>query len=221
MQTELNLSLVISNVFILPIVVLLITRRDFVDAYFFTCLTIFSTTYHLCADMNKCICDLYVLNYIDVLFATTVVAYIGVFSIESFRYRPNYRYLRRQIKTLYMLFIFTVNGIWIALNDLEVTSSHKVFIAFYIWLILVISLYLNVEWNISFKNRSNLSYRSPIHISYPLFITGIVISTIGYILFELASIGGRNNIYWIIHSLWHILSSLGLFTTIYSITDKY
>ena len=205
-----NGLLVISNLSLLPLIIILIYREDFVDAFFFITLMVASICYHLCLDMGICFFQINILRFVDVLFATSVVIYLILFYVDCLQCLRNKPSLKRQTKTIIMLGIFLMNGLFLGSNQGSSTIVQKLFIALYFFSIFfIISIIELKEKKIFFKKW----YK----VNYYLLTLSIFIGILGYTVFEISGYYGRNYFYWITHSIWHFMSAIALFLITFSI----
>lgn len=227
-----NSLLILSNLAILPIIVKLLQIGDLIDAFLFTLQIISSMFYHSCKDLGACIIHPNILSFFDVLLASSLIISLSLqyatcihSSVSNFsfwKYRKcceksdsifkwnenvSSSDINRQIKTIITLFLISINAIWLAINKgsndyISASANQKVFTLVYSISVVVYALYKHI----------NSPYK--IRINKKLLVIGIVVGIIGYILFEIAGIDIVYNYYYITHSLWHILSSFGIYLLI-------
>lgn len=221
----LNPLLVLTNLFVLPSIIKLIEIGDFVDSFLFLILMITSMFYHGCKDMGVCFLDLKILSFLDVMLASSLVIclslqYAASISSLAFNILPIYKTkhhhnnrpeernkksrithhdTNRQLKTIITLLLLIINGIWIAVNDFTASLYQKIFTLIYCFSVIIRSLIYHLDSN------------EMIWLNGKLLLTGVLITTVGYILFEIASIDMWVSYYFLSHSLWHVLSSIGLY----------
>jgi len=210
-----NTLLVITNLSVIPTIIKFVQIGDIVDAFLFFVLMIVSMFYHGCKDLNACITNIKILSFMDVLLASSLgiclslqyassihkISFIDI--SRMYRIRENKDFdINRQLKTVLTLLLLIINGIWLSLNDGNSSVTQKIFTLVYCLFMIIYALMIHLQ------------SKDGILINTNRLIMGVIISVAGYILFEIAGIDKFGPYYYISHSLWHVLSSIGLYILI-------
>lgn len=200
--------LILSNLALIPVIVSLFLMNDIIDSFLFLVLMISSMLYHACVDMDVCIIHKEILIFLDLTLAGSIITCLSLIYASnidhSFYMKRLYKYDSKkfidcQIKIIFIIIIISINGIWITYNNLTSTLPQRIFTVLYSLSIIMFSLY------------RNLYRRGQIIILKKKAFIGIVLGVIGYMTFELGHIECISHYYWLVHSMWHIFSSLSVY----------
>lgn len=201
-----NIWLHLSSIPFLLTGILLIDTHLIVEGLTFINIFLWSLLYHICWNSYSCILNKNLLQFMDIYSAYIVALYQIVFYIDI---RP------RKYKSI-CHFIVSIVIIAIIYNDLFNNYIKYAIIALYICVIgLYYTIYIckylidtywknysqNVLYKLIFANRKN-----------EFFFLDLIFVFWGLICFGSAIICGfymNDNLYWILHSLWHIFLDLG------------
>ena len=203
-----NVLLVLSNIAIIPSIVKLIEIGDFIDGFLFSTLMIASMFYHGCEHMGACIIDVKILTFIDVVLASSLIVCLSL-QYACLIHKLPHGSFTRQLKTILTLLLILINSVWFSINGQVSSCNQRVFTGCYCLFIVMYGLTKRY-----IKSDVNSSLIVGDHVNKSRLFVGLFISIIGFILFGVSQLEifiGSIWVYSTTHTLWHLLSSVGVY----------
>ncbi len=230
-----DLLLVFSNSALIPAIYMTYKRGEYIEMFILTMLTILSVMYHTCFSANVCFIDPTIWLFMDSLFASSLLTVLSVL------YACFIHVIDMQLRVVFIMVAFLINGIFLAINDADVTVLQEVVILLYCGGIIVFSFmrlsfhykdsrYLNRLMRKYKKKGKNTvlivernvydCYRNTMkHLNKPFFFIGILLGLIGIALYMTTDYISRDN-YWFVHSMWHVTAGIGVYLIIVSMSSE-
>ncbi len=212
---------VISNIFYLLPSILLFLSGLYAESTIYFNITIWSSLYHLCFNYNTCIVkNKFVLQFMDFYFSYSGIAIVIVYYIDI--YPRKYKIILQSFVLTLILFLTSID--YFNIQNYIIGYSILVFFAavyLFIYSIKFIKEYFinrsrNICCNKIFKskffNNKIINFflnnrQSPFHIINIVFIIiGIIMFITGFVI---NTVFNKKEDYWIVHSVWHMLTGLG------------
>ena len=132
-RDPLDLFLIFSNITLVPCIYLAYKRKEYIESFIFSVLTILSVLYHTCFSTSVCLLPPRMLLFLDSLFASTLLIVIAVI------YACFIHVIDKQLRVILIMIAFLINGIFLALNDIQVIITQQMVILIYCIMIIIFS----------------------------------------------------------------------------------